>query len=147
MRHLLKEDEVLIHNIASPKHDVQYASLFFSIPGTYLAAPTLSTWSANNAAPHARRASAIAIGFVATNSGGILATWLLGSLSPGPRYTVATRTLLAFSVLMFVVSGVNWAYLWDQNRRKRLSRERLAGRREDEKQGLGDKSAWFEYML
>ncbi|KAJ3532091.1 hypothetical protein NMY22_g7890 [Coprinellus aureogranulatus] len=54
--------------LASPQSNVQYASLFFSIPGTYLAAPTLSTWSANNAAPHARRASAIAIGLVITCS-------------------------------------------------------------------------------
>lgn len=131
--------------LASPNHTTQYCSLFFSIPGTYLSAPTLSTWSANNAAPHTRRATAIAIGFIMTNSGGILATWLLGSLSPGPRYTVATKVLLAFSVIMLVVSAMNTFYLWDQNRKKRQIRSKIG--KSQELPGLGDKSAWFEYAL
>lgn len=124
---------------------VQYGSLFFSISGTYLAAPTLSTWSANNAAPHARRATAIAIGFIMTNSGGILATWLLGSLSPAPRYLKATRTLLTFSVLMFLLSGMNTCYLWNQNKKKKNIR--VTSKKDEEKPGLGDLSAWFEYAL
>ncbi|KAF7324460.1 MFS domain-containing protein [Mycena sanguinolenta] len=70
--------------LRSKNHHVQYGSLFLSIPGTYAMAPAISTWNANNAAPHVRRATAIAIGFIMTNSGGILATWLLGSLSPAP---------------------------------------------------------------
>ncbi|KAF7359095.1 MFS domain-containing protein [Mycena sanguinolenta] len=70
--------------LRSKNHHVQYGSLFLSIPGTYAMAPAISTWNANNAAPHVRRATAIAIGFIMTNSGGILATWLLGSLSPPP---------------------------------------------------------------
>jgi hypothetical protein len=119
--------------------------LFLSIPGTYLAAPTLSAWSANNAAPHARRATAIAIGFIMTNSGGILATWLLGSLSPAPRYLKATRTLLTFSVLMFLVSGMNAYYLWNQNKKKKNIR--VTSKKDEEKPGLGDLSAWFEYAL
>jgi MFS family permease len=131
--------------LGSTKHHVQYGSLFLSIPGTYVLAPTLCTWSANNAAPHTRRATAIAIGFIMTNSGGILATWLLGSLSPAPRYTKATITLLVFSAIMVVVSGMNTWYLWDQNRRKREVRSRIA--RHEEERGLGDKSAWFEYNL
>ena len=81
-----------------------------------------------------------------TNSGGILATWLLGALSPAPRYTVATRTLLIFSVAMFFVSGVNLWYLWDQNQRKEARREKLESRALEE-EGLGDKSAWFKYAL
>jgi len=131
--------------LGSKSHRIQYASLFFSIPGTYLAAPTLSTWSANNAAPHARRATAIAIGFIMTNSGGILATWLLGSLSPAPLYKLATKVLLAFSVLMFFFSGLNTWYLWDQNRKKAEFRKTMTITQE--KPGLGDHSAWFEYAL
>ncbi|KAJ3507119.1 hypothetical protein NLJ89_g6486 [Agrocybe chaxingu] len=129
----------------SAKHRIQYASLFFSIPGTYLAAATLSTWSANNATPHTRRATAIAIGFIMTNSGGILATWLLGSLSAAPRYILATRVLLAFSVLMVVLSGLNTWYLWDQNKKKSEIRKNIAISQETP--GLGDRSAWFEYAL
>lgn len=131
--------------LGSKNHHIQYGSLFLSIPGTYLAAPTLSTWSANNAAPHTRRATAIAIGFIMTNSGGILATWLLGSLSPAPRYTKATIVLLIFSIIMVVVSLMNTYYLWDQNKKKRIIRERMT--RSEEKPGLGDRSAWFEYNL
>ncbi|KAF5327673.1 hypothetical protein D9619_005010 [Psilocybe cf. subviscida] len=130
--------------LVSKNHHIQYASLFFSIPGTYTSAPTLSTWIANNAAPHARRATAIAIGFIMTNSGGILATWLLGSLSAAPRYTLATRVLLAFSVVMVVVSGLNTWYLFDQNKKKEI---RKTMTREQEEPGLGDKSAWFKYAL
>lgn len=124
---------------------MQYGSLFLSITGAYCGAATLSTWNANNATPHTRRATTIAIGFIMTNSGGILATWLLGALSPPPRYTKATITLLIFSILMVLFSAVNLVYLWDQNRRKRAVR--ISTSIEHEKPELGDKSAWFEYNL
>ncbi|KAH9485871.1 putative transporter [Psilocybe cubensis] len=131
--------------LKSTKHKIQYASLFFSITGTYLAAPSLSTWSANNAAPYTRRATAIAIGFIMTNSGGILATWLLGSLSPAPHYTLATRVLLSFAVIMGVLAGLNTWYLWDQNKKKEVIRS--SSTIDQEKPGLGDRSAWFVYAL
>ncbi|TFK21501.1 MFS general substrate transporter [Coprinopsis marcescibilis] len=131
--------------LSTVNNHVQYMSLFFSIAGVYLSAPSLSTWGANNAAPHIRRATAIAIGFIMTNSGGILATWLLGSLSPAPRYVLATKVLLGFSVAMFALTAVNILYLWDQNRRKKSLRENMIRSQEDP--GLGDKSAWFIYAL
>jgi hypothetical protein len=131
--------------LGSQSHSVQYGSLFLSIPGTYMVAPTLCTWLANNAAPHTRRATAIAIGFILTNSGGILATWLLGSLSPAPRYTMATIVLLVFSVIMVIFSALNLLYLVDQNMKKRAIREGMTKSEEDPK--LGDRSAWFEYNL
>jgi len=131
--------------LASTHHNVQYASLFLSIPGTYLLAPTLCTWFANNAAPHTRRATAIALGFIMTNSGGILATWLLGSLSPAPRYILATRVLLAFSVIMVAFCGFNLLYLWTANKKKAEIRKTTTV--DQEHPGLGDKSAWFIYAL
>ncbi|KAF9460248.1 major facilitator superfamily domain-containing protein [Collybia nuda] len=131
--------------LGSQSASVKYGSLFLSITGTYCAAPALSTWSANNAAPHARRATAIAIGFIMTNSGGILATWLLGALSPPPLYRKATITLLIMSVLMVVVAGMNTYYLWSQNKKKAMIRATMS--RSEEKPGLGDKSAWFIYNL
>jgi hypothetical protein len=124
---------------------VRYGSLFLSITGVYCSAPALSTWSANNAAPHTRRATAIAVGFIMTNSGGILATWLLGSLSAPPLYRKATITLLIFSVLMVLGAGANTYYLWSQNKKKAEIRATMT--RSDEKPGLGDKSAWFIYNL
>ena len=80
-----------------------------------------------------------------TSAGGILATWLLGSLSAAPRYTLATRVLLAFSVVTVVVSGLNTWYLFDQNKTKEEIRKTMT--REQEEPGLGDKSAWFKYAL
>ncbi|KAG6879064.1 hypothetical protein C0992_005411 [Termitomyces sp. T32_za158] len=124
---------------------VKYGSLFLSITGAYCAAPALSTWSANNATPYTRRATAIAIGFIMTNSGGILATWLLGSLSLPPLYTKATITLLIFSVLMIVFTTFNIIYLTIQNRKK--AEIRATTLRENERPGLGDRSAWFVYNL
>ncbi|KAJ7490999.1 major facilitator superfamily domain-containing protein [Mycena latifolia] len=131
--------------LGSTNHHVQYGSLFLSIPGTYLMAPAISTWNANNAAPHVRRATAIAIGFIMTNSGGILATWLLGSLSPAPRYTKATKILLIFSVLMGVFAVLNIVYLQRENKKK--AEKRATSTRVEEPAGLGDKSAWFVYSL
>ncbi|KIK65255.1 hypothetical protein GYMLUDRAFT_195081 [Collybiopsis luxurians FD-317 M1] len=131
--------------LGSKSHKVQYGSLFFSIPGTYVTAPTLSAWGSNNAAPQTRRATAIAIGFIMTNSGGILATWLLGSLSPAPRYTKATITLLIFSILMALFGGINLYYLWSQNKKKAQMRKTIT--REQEHPGIGNHSAWFIYNL
>ncbi|KAJ7107243.1 major facilitator superfamily domain-containing protein [Mycena crocata] len=131
--------------LGSKNHHVQYGSLFLSIPGTYLMAPAISTWNANNAAPHVRRATAIAIGFIMTNSGGILATWLLGSLSPAPLYTKATKILLIFSILMGVFAVFNIVHLKRENKKKAEARTHTT--RTEEAAGLGDKSAWFVYSL
>ncbi|KAG6860541.1 hypothetical protein C0995_010003 [Termitomyces sp. Mi166 len=125
---------------------VKYGSLFLSVTGSYAAAPALCTWSANNATPYTRRATAVAIGFIMTNSGGILATWLLGgTLSPPPLYTKATITLLIFSILMIIFTSFNIIFLTSQNRKKAAIRATIS--RENEKPGLGDRSAWFVYTL
>ncbi|KAI6028698.1 major facilitator superfamily domain-containing protein [Pisolithus orientalis] len=130
---------------ATTSQRVQYASLFFSVTGAYASAPAAITWLANNSAPHIRRASSIAIGFVASNSGGILATWLLGSLSPAPEYTAATITFIAMSIGMVVVSSLNLFYLSRENRAK--AETRLSMAKHDEPEHLGDRSAWFVYTL
>ncbi|KAN0077099.1 Major facilitator superfamily domain containing protein [Tylopilus felleus] len=130
---------------ASDSPHVRYGSLFFSITGAYCAAPALSTWMANNSSPHIRRATSVAIAFIMTNSGGILATWLLGSLSPAPRYTKATITFIIMSIGMVVFSAVNLAYLSRENRLKAERRQRMT--RDEEPAGLGDRSAWFIYNL
>jgi hypothetical protein len=126
------------------KH-VKYGSLFLSLPGTYCIAPTLSTWNANNTAPHVRRATAIAISFIGTNSGGILATWLLGSLSPPPKYTKAAITFVILSVITLLCVIANMYYLSSQNRRK--AEVRSESEQKDEPKGLGDQSAWFVYNM
>ncbi|KAL1713440.1 major facilitator superfamily domain-containing protein [Schizophyllum commune] len=131
--------------LSSPHQSIQYGSLFLSISGTYTVAPTVSAWGANNVFPHTRRATAIAIGFIMSNSGGILATWLLGSLSAAPRYHSATVTMLIMSVLMIVFTGLNLGYLWSQNKKK--AQIRATSTQVEERPGLGDRSAWFIYSL
>ncbi|KAI6040794.1 major facilitator superfamily domain-containing protein [Pisolithus marmoratus] len=130
---------------ATTSRHIQYVSLFFSVTGAYASAPAEITWVANNSAPHVRRASSIALGSVASNSGGILAIWLLGSLSPGPNYTAATITFIAMSIGLVVVSSLNVFYLWRENCAK--AKTRLSLVKENELEHLGDRSAWFVYTL
>ncbi|KAN0085884.1 Major facilitator superfamily domain containing protein [Tylopilus felleus] len=126
------------------KH-VRYGSLFFSVSGSYSAAPALITWVANNSAPHVRRATAVAVGAIMTQAGGLLATWLLGTLSPAPNYTSATITFIIMSVFIVIFSVANVVYLWRENRLKAERRQRMT--KEEEPEGLGDRSAWFIYSL
>ncbi|KAF4568225.1 hypothetical protein EYR40_010375 [Pleurotus pulmonarius] len=131
--------------LVSDKRSVQYGSLFFSVSGIYSTGPALSTWISNNSAPHTRRATAIATGFITSNVAGILATWLLGSLSAAPRYHSATIVLLISSVGIGIFAGANVMYLARQNRLKAEVRRTLP--RAEERKGMGDQSAWFEYIL
>ncbi|GJE85450.1 MFS general substrate transporter [Phanerochaete sordida] len=132
--------------LGSAHERVRYGSLFLALPGTYAAAPPLGAWPANNAAPHARRATALAALTTATNCGAVLSTWLLGALSPAPRYSAAGATLLAFQVGILACALANVAWLARANRRKREARAVL-GLRSREVGRVGDESAWFEYTL
>ena len=125
---------------------VRYGALFLVLPGVYCTAPPLQAWVANNSAPHIRRATALAILLIHTNSGGILSTWLLGSLSPALKYTKASITLLIFSILIFVITLMNLLYLSWRNSQKEFARTN-AKSQEDEAPGIGDDSAWYEYNL
>ncbi|KAI6005654.1 major facilitator superfamily domain-containing protein [Pisolithus albus] len=130
---------------ATTSQHVKYVSLLFSVTGAYASAPAEITWVANNSAPHFRRASSVAFVSVASNAGGILATWLLGSLSPAPNYASATITFIAMSVGIVVVSSLNLLYLMRENRAK--AQIRLSMMKHDEPDHLGDRSAWFVYTL
>ena len=130
---------------ASRSNYVRYASLFFSVSGVFCAAPSLTTWISNNSAPYTRRATAIALITLVTQVGGILATWLLGYLSPAPDYTVATVTFIVMSIIIVLFSVVNLVYLRRENQLK--AKRRAGMNKEDESDGLGDRSAWFIYNL
>ncbi|KAJ4481240.1 major facilitator superfamily domain-containing protein [Lentinula aciculospora] len=131
--------------LGSKSTAAQYGSLFFSISGAGMGGPTQATWVSNNASPQTRRATMIAMAFTLSNSGGILATWLLGSLSPAPRYTEATITLLVLSLIAALICGLNMIYLQTQNIKKAEQRKTMI--REDEEPGLGNRSAWYIYSL
>lgn len=100
---------------------------------------------ANNTAPHIRRATAVAFASTMSNFGGILVTWLFGTISPPPFFKTATITLLIFSVLTIVIVTATIAYFSLQNKKKAAMR--LITSQDDESLGLGDSSAWFVYNL
>ena len=84
-----------------------------------------------------------------TNSGGILSTWLLGTLSPAPGFKTASITFLVFQVGILLCAQVNLAYLVVANRRKAeiravASSETVAHVEQSTK---GDASVWFQYTL
>lgn len=86
------------------------------VPGVYAMAPVLSAWMANNSEPYYRRATSVALGFIATNSvsstricsrtvpnrelreqGGILSTWRFPT-KEGPKFTKTTIMNLVLCV-------------------------------------------------
>ncbi|KAJ3575385.1 hypothetical protein NP233_g1136 [Leucocoprinus birnbaumii] len=131
--------------LSSTERWVLYGSLFFLIGGSGCGGPAFVAWQANNTSPYLRRATGVAMLAITNNAGGILSTWLLGSLSPAPRYTKAMVVMLVFSCLIVLFAGTNIAYLSHQNKKKKEIRQNM--RKEDEPAGLGDRSAWFVYIL
>ncbi|KAL5488440.1 hypothetical protein ACEPAI_6558 [Sanghuangporus weigelae] len=108
----------------STSKSMSYGSLFLSVSGTYALPPILSAWMANNSEPHYRRATSVALGFVATNSGGILSTWMFPS-NEAPRFRRATILDISFSVGILVFSMLNILYLTHATRQKQLRRAEL----------------------
>ncbi|KAL0956920.1 hypothetical protein HGRIS_003024 [Hohenbuehelia grisea] len=129
----------------SYRHSVQYGSLFFTICGANVISPATGTWAANNNSPHIRRATAIALVPIFANTGGILSTWLMGFISRAPRYEKATIVLLVFGICVALCSAANVAYLSQQNKKRAAIRAKHAEALE--RPGLGDRSAWFTYIL
>ncbi|GAA5936454.1 uncharacterized protein JCM15063_001891 [Sporobolomyces koalae] len=89
---------------------VRYVALFLAITGVYSTAPALCTWISVNSAGHYRKSTAVALGFIATNSGGIASTWLFPQTG-APAYATASKTLIAMTVLVGVFSFLNIVYL------------------------------------
>jgi len=124
-----------------------YGALYLMVPGVYATAPVLSAWMANNSEMHYRRATSVALGFIATNSGGILSTWRYPT-NEGPRYRKTTIMNLTFSVLVVLGAFINMAYLsWRNKEKKRPEvREKLLEKyeRAGDKEGDGELRAWME---
>jgi hypothetical protein len=64
------------------------------VASIYSTAPSLLTWVPNNCAAYGRRATAVAIIFVTSNNGRMVATWLYPT-STAPRCLVATLVNLS----------------------------------------------------
>ncbi|PBK84168.1 hypothetical protein ARMGADRAFT_612347 [Armillaria gallica] len=94
-----------------------------------------------NSAPHVRRATAIAIGFMMLNAGGILSTWLLGSLSTAPKYVLGTRVMIAFNGGIALGSALCLGYfVWMNQKKKKMLGQEIKGMD-------GDLAPTFMYLL
>ncbi len=132
--------------LASTVNHTRYGSLFLLVPGTFCIGPPLGTWIANNASPLIRRGAALALLTTMTNLGSILSTWLLGFISPAPRYTSATWTLLFFQVGILIASALTLGFLVRENARKERVKKN-GGETRPEKEGTTpNESAWFRYV-
>ncbi|GAA5988051.1 hypothetical protein JCM10908_002043 [Rhodotorula pacifica] len=96
---------------------VRYTALFLAVSAVYSTAPALVTWLPNNSAGHYRKATAVAFGFISTNSGGIASTWLFPA-NEGPRYYRASCVLISMTILIVVACSLNLLYLRRENRKK-----------------------------
>ncbi|KAF9025133.1 MFS general substrate transporter [Hymenopellis radicata] len=141
---------------------VAYGSMFFCVPGVYATAPVVSAWMSNNSEPYYRRATSIAVGFIATNSvkpnhkprdasltivfkGGITSTWLYPT-KEGPKFTRTTILNLVFSTLIIVGAGLNAVYLTRLNARKQKDRAKILAPylESGDVKGDGGMRAWME---
>ncbi|KAF9038143.1 MFS general substrate transporter [Panaeolus papilionaceus] len=140
---------------AAQEKFVAYGALYLMVPGIYAGAPVIAAWMANNSEPHYRRATSIAAGFIATNSGGILSTWRFPT-KEGPKFRKTTIMNLVFAIIMIVGSAANMFYLHRKNKQKQRPeyREKMLSKYSDDEEGrikawmeLGDKHPDFKYNL
>ncbi|KAI0742020.1 MFS general substrate transporter [Daedaleopsis nitida] len=125
--------------------NIRYGALFLLVPGTFCVGAPLGTWMANNSAPLMRRATSIALLTTMTNLGSVLASWLFGFISPAPRYTSATVTLLVFQVATALLAGVNVTWLTRENKRKEVAKARADG--PPKSTVVPNESIWYTYVL
>ncbi|KAL1411874.1 hypothetical protein Q8F55_002853 [Vanrija albida] len=137
----------LSHDPKNPGHQhALYAALFLQVMGAYTVAPLQSTWMPNNLAPFYRRVTGITMGFISTNSGGILSTWLFPKRE-APHYKRGTSVSLGMAVSMIFWSVLNMLYLARENRKRAKLAESETEAFTEEDGELGDRSAKFKYIL
>ena len=130
-----------------------YTALCLMITGIYSTSPSLISWMPNNAAASTKRATAVAMAFISSNSGGILSTWTYPE-SAAPGYKLAANLNLAFSCITVGLVACEIALLRWKNQRKRDDRLRDAVLKpiqdlspEEQYNLLGDEHPDFQYTL
>lgn len=129
----------------------RYTALCFMIAGIYATAPSLISWVPNNTAAHIRRATAVAMGFIMTNIGGIISTWIYPK-SAAPAYSFAAKYNLSLAcITVVVVAGEVWLLKW-KNIRKDEQRDLLLEKvnhlsTDEQFDALGDHHPDFKYTL
>lgn len=95
---------------------VCYGSLFLALTSAYCEAPSMTTWNVNNVAPIFRHVTAVAIGYIMTNS------QMASGFSLDPSKVVEfNKNIHLFSVVMVLFNALNPSYLWWQNQKQRNS--------------------------
>jgi hypothetical protein len=150
-----RPDVYLLMSLASGNKENGYGALYLQIIGSYASAPCLITWHTNNVQPHYRRATAVAVGLVSINIGGIVSSWIfIGA----PRFHTASSINLAFSLGIAVASASLIFYLRARNTVKRKEVQLLLqmdGRgtgeggwdSPEERRRIGDRHPRFEFTM
>ncbi|KAK6382981.1 hypothetical protein LTS17_003651 [Exophiala oligosperma] len=140
-----------ILNFSGTSLQYRYTGLFFLIAGIYSCAPTILAWLPNNMAAYGKRSTAVAVGFMVSNSGGILGVWIYPT-KDAPRYLPATSANIALLATVIVLSVAQIFLLKHLNKRKIDGREELLHGREHlsferQMKELGDHHPDFKYTL
>lgn len=130
---------------------LRYVSLFLLITGIYASAPSLIAWVPNNTAAHVRRATAIALAFISTNTGGIVSTWIFPK-KDAPYYPLAAKFILSAVVVTMVLIAANLVLLKRHNKQKEdpewrenMLREMKESTAVQQLETLGDRHPDFRY--
>jgi hypothetical protein len=110
---------------------------------------------ANNVQPHYRRATAVAIAFIATNAGGIVSPWFF---TDPPRFHKASSINLAVSLGMTASCACLIFYFRICNEKKRKEVQKLLQMHgqgtepggwdsPEERRRLGDRHPRFEFTM
>lgn len=129
-----------------------YTALCLMITGIYSTSPSLISWIPNNTAAATRRATAVAMGFISTNTGGIVSTWIYPN-SAAPEYKLAARLNLSLTCISIGVVVVEMVLLRWKNQRKEddglreAALRKVPGTMEEQFSALGDEHPDFKYTL
>ncbi|PLW15143.1 hypothetical protein PCANC_15941 [Puccinia coronata f. sp. avenae] len=94
----------------SDNSSLKYGSLFLTVIGSYGVIPCLAAWMSNNSEPYARKATSLALGPIAANFGGLIATLLF----PNPdqsSFNTAIMVNIVFAMLVILSCLANLGYL------------------------------------
>lgn len=133
----------------------RYGGIILLSCGTYSIPPIGISWMLNNTAGHYKRATAIALYIVCTNSGGITSTWLFND-NEAPRYARGFLVNLCLNAASIVIVTLAELYMvWEMKQRRNGKRDHRVRRLREQhgwsdfqiREYLGDQHPDFKYML
>lgn len=127
---------------------VAYFCLFIVCAGTYPSLPGINSWSSDNLAGPAKRATGLGFMIMMGNLSGFGGSYIFIN-SEAPRYPTAyglSLGLLSGAVVACFL--LDYTYWTINKRRDRMSRDEVAAKYSDEElEKLGDRSPLFRYQL